>query len=54
MNVREILDYEMRSSPINRWLRHFILPGWAAELLGSYFAWKVNRKLARYNRYKKP
>ena len=54
MTKMEILDYELRSSPLNRLLGLCILPEWAGAMLARYFAWKVNRKLARYNRFKKP
>jgi len=54
MNHREALDYELHSSPMNRWLGIAILPGWAVTALSRYFAWKVNRKMARYLKFKKP
>jgi len=40
----EALDYELRSS----WWASFIFWSKGQELAGSYFAWKVKRKMKRY------
>ena len=49
----QALDYEIRSSPFNWVLQRCLLPSWATAAAGSYYAWKVNRKMARYQRYRK-
>jgi hypothetical protein len=54
MNHHEALDYELHSSPITSWVGLCILPKWITTALGNYFAWKVNRKMARYLKFKKP
>lgn len=42
------LDYEIRSS----WWASWIGWDWGQKLAGKYFAWKTNRKYARYKRSK--
>lgn len=44
LTIEEILDYEARSS----WLARWIWFSWGQELMGSYLAYKVNKKYKRY------
>ena len=44
MNLRQLLDYEIRAS----WWAEYVGAGWLQDLAGSYFAWKVTRKHARW------
>ncbi len=46
MTPQEILDYEVAAS---WWVEWISLP-FLQELASKYFAWKVNRKYARYLR----
>ena len=43
---KQALDYELSAS----WWADLIGFGWAQSLAATYFAWKVNRKFARYER----
>lgn len=44
MNLRDILDYEVRSS----WWAWMVSWGWLQGLACRYFAGKIKRKYARY------
>lgn len=44
----DLIDYEM--SEIAAWIVGFFDKNWISELMGSYLAWKVNRKWKRYVR----
>ncbi len=48
---QQALQYELRSSPLNFIFCLFRLPEWASAALGTYYAWKVNRKMDRYVKY---
>jgi hypothetical protein len=48
MTQQEILDYEIRAS----WWASSVGVGWMQTLAGKYFAWKVARKYARWQRSK--
>lgn len=46
--IVEILDYEIRAS----WWAHLIGNDRIQDVAARYFAWKVRRKYARYERWK--
>lgn len=46
VEIKDILDYEIRSS----WWAWCVPFAWMQNLAGMYFAWKVERKHARYVR----
>lgn len=48
ISLSVLLDYEIRSS----WWASWIGWNWGQKLSGSYFAWKVKRKYARYKKSK--
>ena len=45
MRTETILAYEIGSS----WWAPLVSWGWGQSVAGSYFAWKVRRKLRRYD-----
>jgi hypothetical protein len=47
MNPRALLDYELYAS---YWWVSWISNEWLQEKAAKYFAWKVNRKYAAYQR----